>query len=45
MTIIADQISKNSELIDIDQIVSLTDFIVDMKNNNNRVFVYGAGSK
>ncbi|KKN38258.1 hypothetical protein LCGC14_0755280 [marine sediment metagenome] len=31
MTVIADQISRNSKLFDIDQILSLTDFIVDLK--------------
>ena len=40
---IADQIKKNSSSIDSNQIIKLIDLIIEVKSNNRRIFVYGAG--
>ena len=40
---IADQVKKNSESIDANQVLKLIDLIVEVDSNNGRIFVYGAG--
>ena len=40
---IADQVKKNSEFIDINQVLKLIDLIVKTDSNNGRIFIYGAG--
>lgn len=40
---IADQVKKNSDSIDASQVLKLIDLIIEVKSNNRRIFVYGAG--
>ena len=40
---IANQINDNSKFIDIDKVINVIDFIIQIKKENNRVFIYGAG--
>ncbi len=40
---IADQVKKNSDSIDTNQILKLIELIVQINSNNGRIFVYGAG--
>ncbi|MHA1293145.1 MAG: hypothetical protein ACTSQJ_10795, partial [Promethearchaeota archaeon] len=40
---IAEQVKKNSESINIDQIMQLIHLIIQINSENNRIFVYGAG--
>ena len=40
---IAEQIKKNSSSIDSNQIIKLIELIIEVKSNNRRIFVYGAG--
>ena len=40
---IADQVKKNSDSIDANQILKLIDLILEVKSNNRRIFIYGAG--
>ena len=40
---IADQIKKNSDSIDTIQVLKLIDLIIEVKSNNRRIFIYGAG--
>ena len=40
---IADQVKKNSDSIDLSQVLKLIDLILEIKSNNRRIFIYGAG--
>jgi 6-phospho-3-hexuloisomerase len=40
---IADQVKKNSDSIDASKVLKLIDLIIEVKSNNRRIFVYGAG--
>ena len=40
---IADQIKKNSDSIDLNHVLKLINLIIEVKSNNKRVFIYGAG--
>jgi len=40
---IADQVKKNSNSIDMNQVLKLIDLIIEVKSNNRRIFIYGAG--
>ena len=40
---IADQVKKNSDSIDLNQVLKLIDMIIEVKSNNRRIFIYGAG--
>ena len=40
---IADQVKKNSDSIDTNQVLKLIELIVQINSNNGRIFVYGAG--
>jgi 6-phospho-3-hexuloisomerase len=40
---IADQVKKNSDSIDTDQILKLIEFIIEIDSKNGRIFIYGAG--
>ena len=40
---IADQVKKNSDSIDLSQVIILIDLIIEVKSNNGRIFIYGAG--
>ena len=40
---IADQVKKNSDSIDLNQVLKLIDLIIEVKSNNRRIFIYGAG--
>ena len=40
---IADQVKKNSDSIDASQVLKLIDLIIEVKSNNRRIFIYGAG--
>ena len=40
---IADQVKKNSDSIDLSPVLKLIDLILEIKSNNRRIFIYGAG--
>jgi len=40
---IADQVKKNSDSIDVSQVLKLIDMMIEVKSNNRRIFIYGAG--
>ena len=40
---IADQVKKNSNSIDTNQVLVLIDLIIEVDSNNGRIFIYGAG--
>ena len=40
---IADQVKKNSDSIDTSQVLKLINLIIEVKSNNRRIFIYGAG--
>jgi len=40
---IADQVKKNCDSIDLNQVLKLIDMISEVKSNNRRIFIYGAG--
>ena len=40
---IADQVKKNSDSIDTDQILKLIELIIEIDSKNGRIFIYGAG--
>ncbi len=40
---IVDQVKKNSDSIDLNQVLKLIDLIIEVKSNNRRIFIYGAG--
>ncbi|MHA1241900.1 MAG: SIS domain-containing protein [Promethearchaeota archaeon] len=40
---IADQVKKNSDSIDTNQILKLIELIVEVDSNEGRIFIYGAG--
>ena len=40
---IAEQVKKNSDSIDTDQILKLIDLIIEVNSNDGRIFIYGAG--
>ena len=40
---IADQVKKNSDSIDLNQVLKLIELILEVKSNNKRIFIYGAG--
>jgi len=40
---IADQVKKNSISIDLNQVLKLIDLIIEVKSNDKRIFIYGAG--
>jgi 6-phospho-3-hexuloisomerase len=40
---IADQVKKNLDSIDLSQVSKLIDLIIEIKSNNRRIFIYGAG--
>ncbi|MBY9010203.1 MAG: SIS domain-containing protein, partial [Candidatus Lokiarchaeota archaeon] len=40
---IAEQVKKNSESIDTNNILKLIELIVDIDSNDGRIFIYGAG--
>jgi 6-phospho 3-hexuloisomerase len=40
---IADQVKKNSDSIDTDQILKLIELIVEIDSKDGRIFIYGAG--
>ena len=40
---IADQVNKNSDSIDTDQILKLIELIIEIDSNDGRIFIYGAG--
>lgn len=40
---IADQVKKNSNSIDSNQVLKLIELIIEIDSNNGRIFVYGAG--
>jgi len=40
---IADQVKKNSDSIDMNQVLKLIELILEVKSNNRRIFIYGAG--
>lgn len=40
---IAAQIEENSILVNSDQIITLINYILQIKKEDNRIFVYGAG--
>jgi 6-phospho-3-hexuloisomerase len=40
---IADHVKKNCDSIDLNQVLKLIDMIIEVKSNNRRIFIYGAG--
>jgi len=40
---IADQVKKNSNSIDLSQVLKLIDLIIEVSSSNGRIFIYGAG--